>query len=82
MSINDKGAVAQLGERLTGSQEVVGSICFKNLRFILYKPLNLCSALKSLIYQKTAHFRQLLLLKRYLFGMVPPTSLFQPKNST
>ena len=26
MSINDKGAVAQLGERLTGSQEVVGSI--------------------------------------------------------
>jgi len=24
MSINDKGAVAQLGERLTGSQEVVG----------------------------------------------------------
>ena len=26
MSIDDKGAVAQLGERLTGSQEVVGSI--------------------------------------------------------
>ena len=24
--IDDKGAVAQLGERLTGSQEVVGSI--------------------------------------------------------
>ena len=27
-SIDDKGAVAQLGERLTGSQEVVGSIVF------------------------------------------------------
>ena len=26
MSIDDKGAVAQLGERLTGSQEVGGSI--------------------------------------------------------
>jgi len=28
MSIDDKGAVAQLGERLTGSQEVVGLIVF------------------------------------------------------